>query len=175
MSPAPLSRLISDAQVVEIRTRYATDATLTHPGLAQEYGIGHASVTRILHGKYRPELGGPFTVGCFHKAPITPGDCDILYSLEAAAGYLNIRQSTVREYLRRGDLLQESAGMVPLDSLEAYQIQHQYFEPPQFQPAPPPTCCQRCGLLKHDNGLCAFCQAELAGGGFVLYQRAADI
>lgn len=167
MSPRRLN--LTDAQIVEIRETYAADVTLSHGILAKRHGIGRGTITRIIQGKYRPDLGGPFTRGRFHQAPITPGDCDILYSLHAAGAYLGIQRSTVREYLRRGDLLQEAAGLISLDSMVRYQSR-QYVPPPMFLP---PTCCTRCGLLEFDDdGLCWFCKAELRGGRYVLYYRA---
>lgn len=169
MSPRRLN--LTDSQIIEMRESYAADPLLTHAALADEYGVGRGTTTRIIQGKYRPDLGGPFTRGRFHKAPVTPGDCDILYSMRAAGAYLGIRRSTVREYLRRGDLLQELSGLVSLDSMIRYQSR-QYVPPPMFPPLTF-TCCTRCGLLEFDDdGLCRLCLAELRGGGYVLYHRA---
>lgn len=167
MSPRPLRFTITDAQVVEIRERYAADPMLTHATLAKEYSIGHGSVTRIITGKYRSDLGGPFTSGRFHRAPIIPGDSDILYSLQAAASFLGVKRSTVREYLLRGNLTQEAAGLVTYDSLIAYQ-NRQYFPPAMYPDLVTFTCCAQCGEVDFNpaTGLCPWCKEEKANGKY---------
>ena len=169
MSPRPLSKVLSDAQVVEMRVRYAADPSLTHPILAAEYGIGKSSVTRIINGKYRPDLGGPRVFGRVSKAPIVPGDCDIVYTFDAAASFLGVKRGSVREYLMRGALVQEAAGLVTYDSLVKYQVERQ--QPPAPKRLPPPIRCRRCTILEHEDGLCELCKAELEGNGFVLYHQ----
>lgn len=159
---------MSDEQVVEIRERYAADPMLTHAAIAKAYGIGHGSVTRIITGKYRGDLGGRFTSGRFHRAPIIPGDSDILYSLQAAASFLNVKRSTVREYLLRGKLTQEAAGLVTYDSLIAHQAR-QYVPPPLYPASVTFSHCAQCGEVDFDpiTGLCPWCKEEKRNGRYL--------
>ena len=66
---------LTDAQVVELRERYATGED-TH-ALCLDYGIASTTASRIARGEQRPEAGGPFTVrGRGYRPPgrkITPG------------------------------------------------------------------------------------------------------
>lgn len=166
MSPRPLRFTLTDKQVVEIRTRYAADRMLTHIAIAEAYGIGCGSVRRIIIGKYRPDLGGPFTSGRFHRVPIIPGDSDILYSLRATASFLGIKRGTVREYLSRGNLIQEAAGLVTYDSIIKHQSR-QYVPPALYPDQVTFTCCKRCGEVEFDEGgLCDWCREEAKNGKY---------
>ena len=174
MSPPRLN--LTDEQIVEIRYRYHDDISLSHIGLAAEYGISRMTISRICRHLIRSELGGPKTEARhWSVARFAPsaGPAEIAYTYAAAAAYLGVAKSSVRDYIMRGRLVRDSPGLVSLNSLLLYEEQHKRFALPRFKSPPLPTCCTRCGLLEFDeDGLCDFCRAEMLGGPFVLYYRA---
>jgi transcriptional regulator with XRE-family HTH domain len=56
---------LTDQQVVEIRTRYATDKKLTHKELAVEHNVTTGAIDRACTGKSYSYLDGPRTIHKF--------------------------------------------------------------------------------------------------------------
>ena len=169
---------LTDEQIVEIRHRYHDERTLSHMALAAEYRTSRMTISRICRHLIRSELGGPLTKARHYTyakfAPII-GPAEVAFSIEAAAGYLGVANSSVRDYIMRGRLVRDSPGLISLDSLLLYEQQYKRFALPRFKPPPLPTRCTRCGLLEFDeDGLCDFCRAEMRTGKFVLYSLGFD-
>ena len=59
--PKSANEKMSDEQIVEMRTRYAANSSLTTAALAREYGLCKPHVIAVVTGKSRKKSGGPIS------------------------------------------------------------------------------------------------------------------
>ena len=171
--------------ILEIRQRYAANPALRQGDLGAEYSISESTVGRIVQGETHKRLGGPRSWGKNHtprprlancgrvttnRNRLTISDAAVLAMREV---YAAADGPTQPELCRMYGLSRYTIGRILRGDTRA-DIGGPLSQHGKHPPYVAVDRCQRCGLLDHDDGLCELCRRELDGGGFVLYQRAAD-